>query len=161
MAQGAVSLTREQAALIPQYVEITNLIAKKAVALQGQATKTAEDTGVITKAANELSQVMVTNQEIDEHQQKKAEELLGTHTGTLSVLKNALGKIAELKEEVTKAQAKVGAAVPPDFGSKQDAKKAYNSLESNYVGQKTSMLKESDRVLIEKLGLASRIQVGA
>jgi hypothetical protein len=155
-----VVLTPDQAQGLTNYVGLTTLITKKAVAAEKELAKTASDREPITKAAEELPQIMVDLKEIDEIQVEKMAELLGSHAGALSVVKNAMTRISEMQELVKEANAKaaaLGAAVPQEYGHKSGAGEAHDSLNSPFVGQKTAERKQSDIVLLERLGIRDKL----
>lgn len=148
-----ITLTAEQASLIPQYVEVTNLIAKKAVAMESQLAKSAKDEPLVKTAAAEQAKYLLEAKLIQEHEQKQAEAVLNTHSGSLSVLKNALKELGTKTAELIQLKAQLGSAVPSTYGTKMGAAESYNSLEDPYCGRKTTEKKASDRILFERLGI--------
>jgi hypothetical protein len=137
-------------------VELNNLIVKKALQIAGQNEKSASADKLVKTAAAEQATFMVTNKLIDANQQKRAEDMLQTPAGALSVLKNALNELAETKQKLASVAAKansLGAATPENFGKSGGVEEGYDSLNDGYVGRKTTEKKASDRVLFEKLGI--------
>jgi hypothetical protein len=100
-----------------------------------------------------LVQLMQQNNLIAENQKSAAEQMLGDHEQSLVLLKNAIDKLATLKQaSAVKSARDLG---QPD-GSLSDAGNASDpqrSLSSPFVGARTSEKKASDVAFMKGLGL--------
>ena len=85
-------------------------------------------------------------------QKEEAAAMLGDHASTLGLLKNAV-------EELAKARAGAGSKKAGDLGKGEDEKIASDrngSGAGNYLGRKTSDIKDSDRAILAVLEPPSR-----
>lgn len=137
-----------------RYVQVSSVLGKRA--LDALAQKQAAE----KRAADQIPSLldsMVQAGTITEQQKQAAAQLLGSHAGSLQLLKNAVTKIAELskaKSQKTAGDLGQGVEDPEKTGSASNGGKPEDwSLTSPLVGVRTSEKKASDHALFRGLGL--------
>jgi hypothetical protein len=144
---------------IVQYVAISSATAKRAV------DEVVTSRAAMQKAASlagPLLDYMVSAGVVAARQKQAAQAMLGGHAETLQLLKAAVDKIVEYKEQTKKADdngegvdpATLGLAVSATTGGTGPFTKegAYDSLNDPFVGRRTSLVKQSDRALLAQIG---------
>lgn len=120
------------------FVQLTSVFAKKALDEVQQSRS--EHNKAVEKVA-EVVELMQETKTIQPKQAKEAQDLLRSHTGTMDLLKNAVERIDELSKQVTKQASELGR--PEDDPSSKE--NTFDSLNSPWVGRRTSEKKASDR----------------
>jgi hypothetical protein len=127
-----------------RYVQIASAFGKKAVdqlaPLQADAEKAAESRSAIVTE-------LVDTGNIQDHQKEAADGMLQSHAGTMQLLKSVLARIEKLKVNQKNAS-DLGEGVDP---SVIDAAPEFDSLNSPFVGQRTSERKASDNAMLAVL----------
>lgn len=132
-----------------KYVEVSSLMAKKALDEIGASRAATEKAAALVPP---VVKHMLASRVIPPDREKTASDMLMSHEGALQLLKAAVDKIVEL-QTLGKQAGDNGVAVDPNAsgvtagGSFQKAGE-YDSLTSPMVGQRTSLMKASDRALL-------------
>lgn len=132
------------------FVELASHVVKRAldtVAVYEQMQKRASE------LVAPLLDLMVEKGVIAEKQKQAAAAMLHSHPESLQLLKSAVDKLVEERQKQNKTAGDLGRGVDADVlttnGKPRPTKQGeYNSLESPFVGERTSALKESDKVLL-------------
>jgi len=142
---------------VVRYVEVSSLTTKKALDEVGVHRQSQEKAAALRPP---LLAYMVSEGVVVPKYKEAADAMLASHPETLQLLKAAVDKIAELKAKIVKLQGgtkEAGDLGAPEtgtgLGGSYQHEGAYNSLTSPHVGNHTSELKESDKVLLKAAGL--------
>jgi len=150
-------MTTPMHAKIVQFIELAGCTVKKALDAVGQKKK---DDASIEAYTNSSIKKMAEEHLIDAGEEKRARELLSTHSGALSLLGNALDKIAELSSKYKEAQKsnreltkRAASNLGRGVDNVGDGDLGYDSINDPVVGRRTSQKKASDVALAKGLGL--------
>lgn len=132
------------------FVQVASVLSKRALDELGK--KQAAEKSAASKV-NELTEYMLRSGVIDANQKQAAEQMLGSHEQTMSLLKNAVQKIAEFKQGNIKKASELGQPVGEATGTSTRDNPEW-SLKDPYVGARSSEKKASDVAMLRGLGLA-------
>ncbi len=142
---------------VVRYVEVSSLTTKKALDEVGVHRQSQEKAAALRPA---LLDYMVNEGVVATKYKEAADAMLASHPESLQMLKAAVDKIAELKAEIVRLKGgtkQAGDLGAPETGSAVGGgyqhEGTYNSLTTPHVGNHTSELKESDRVLLKAAGI--------
>lgn len=131
-----------------QFVKLSGAFCKKAIDELNEHRKKAD--AAEEKRAGMLEHLK-TSGVIDETQTSDANTMLGSHAGTMDLLKGAVDRIVALENEARQKQALDQGSASGDPMKAADDPQA--SLVSPFVGQRTSQKKASDHALLAGLGI--------
>lgn len=123
------------------YAQIASTLNKRAIDELEPYQKDAEKAAA---ARNPLMELLLDVGCVSEHQKEAADELLATHNGTMSLLKSAVEHIRKLGANQKEAN-DLGSGVDPAVVNGAAGHTQYDSLNSPFVGRKTSEKKASDQ----------------
>ena len=127
-----------------RFVQAANVLAKRSLDERNQLVEDRHKAGATQE---QLISDMIGAETIGDHQVDKAAEMLGTHAGTTTLLKAAVAKIAEMSKGQKQA-GDLGQGVDPAV---VDSGEGESRINPNYVGQRTSEKKASDRAILAVL----------
>jgi hypothetical protein len=132
-----------------QFVKLSGAFCQKAIDEINQHRKQAD--AAEAKQA-EMLDLLKSAGVIDEGQEKLAADMLGNHAASLDLLKNAIDQIVAMrKESVQKEAMAQGSAADDPYAN--TGQSANSSLDSPFVGLRTSEKKASDLALMQGLGV--------
>lgn len=135
-------MTTKLATQVLRYVQVSSALSKRA--LDNLAQKQAGERQAAGMVPGLIDSLLKADA-IGQDQKQAAAQMLGSHAQTMTLLKNAVAKIAELKQASTKQASELGA---PAGDTEPSVSKP-----SPFVGRRTSEKSAADRVFFEKLGL--------
>lgn len=132
---------------VVDFVDVSSLTMKKAL------SEVAEHRQAQQKAAALVEPLLETMKKagvLAKGQEKVASNMLSKHSDTIELLKAAVDKIVELRQESEKKASDLGR---PEGGESSHGS-GFNSLTSNVIGGHTRMVKESDKCFMKLAGMA-------
>jgi hypothetical protein len=139
---------------VVKFAEVASVTSKRALDEVGVHRQAQEKAAGLREP---LLKYMISAGVVSPKMEKAAEAMLADHAATLNLLKAAVDKIQELKEQIGKQASDQGHATDPSTlpgGTSQHTKQAgdYDSINDPRVGLKTSFVRESDRPLLALIG---------
>ena len=122
------------------FITVASLFGKKAVDAIA-AARAAEKAAVDRQP--EMLQFLLDAKAVQPTQKEAAAKMLSTHTGAMELLKSAVSKWQETREQNVKQAASLGSGVPP----------ASPTAPEPFVGARSSGNRPSDIALLQGLGL--------
>lgn len=133
-----------------QFVTLASAFGKRA---QDELSAVEQTREKVASTTPDLVEQMLKSGTIEAHQKQAAEQALSDHVQTLNVLRNSIAKIAELRGKLTQKQAgDLGHGVDP-AKVEVPAPNPTTSLDSPFVGARSSTKRASDDALMRGLGL--------
>ena len=136
------------------YAQITSTLNKRAL---DKLEPYQQDAEKAAAAREPLMELLLDVGCVPAHQKEAADELLSTHNGTMSLLKSAVEHIRSLAANQKEAN-DLGSGVDPAVVNGAVGSAQFDSLNSPFVGRKTSEKKASDQAY--EAALLGRGQTG-
>lgn len=131
---------------VVKYVEVSSALTKRALD-QNAVLRAGQEKAASLRAP--LLKHMIDAGVVAPHQKEAAEVMLGSFDSSLQLLKSAVDKIVELKAELQKQAGEPGKS---EGDEKQASDGTFDSLTNPHVGQRTSLVRESDKKLLALIG---------
>lgn len=138
----------ELATKMLNFVQVASILSKRAL---DELSKKQAAEKKASAMVGTLTGHMIQSGVIDSNQKQAAEQMLSSHDQTMALLKNAVDKIAELKQSNIKKASELGV---PEGEPRSNAADPEWSLKSPFVGARSSEKKASDMAFMKGLGLA-------